>query len=107
MPHTRNIYTETDISTDADTNRDLLAFTVILGVLRLLWLEAGFQFWVRDWSQAMAVRSLNSSHQPTRDQEQVARPWPVNYVEMNFHIQTESSEIRVYYEEEGSVWTDA
>ena len=48
MPRTRNIYTEADISTHADTNRDLLAFAVILGVLRLLWLEAGFQFWVRD-----------------------------------------------------------
>ena len=53
------------------------------------------------------MRSLDSSHQPTRDQEPVARPWPVNYVEVNFHIQTESSEISVYYEEKGSVWTEA
>lgn len=101
MPHTHNISAETDISIHADTNRDLTAFAVILGVLRLLWLGAGFQFWVRDWSQSMAVKSLNSSHQTTGDQEPVARPWPVTYVEMNFHIETESSEISVYYEEKG------
>ena len=40
----------------------------------------------------MAVRALNPSHHTARDQWPVTSPWPVSCVEMNFHIETESSE---------------
>ena len=36
----------------------------------------------------------------------MTRPWPFGFVEMNFHIDTESSETSVYQEEEEYVWID-
>ena len=65
---------------------------VISGGLGLQQLEAGFRFEARDWSQAAAVRAPNPSHQTTRDQWPVTRPWPLSCVEINFHKETESSE---------------
>ena len=55
--------------------------------LGLQQLEAGLQFQARDWSQAGAVRALNPSHQPTRNQRPGTSFWPVSCAEMNFHIE--------------------
>ena len=72
---------------ESDTTEELNTSHHHLQGIWLQWLEAGFQFQARDWSQAGAVRALNPSHQPTRNQRPGTSFWPVSCAEMNFHIE--------------------
>ena len=57
-------------------------------------------------SQATAVRMLNPSHQATRDQGPVTRPWPNRCAVTGFRLEAESSEGgRVFIRRQGLQYT--
>ena len=65
---------------------------VILGGLSLQWLEAGFQFPGQRLKFGQGSENAESEPLDHPAQWPVTRPWPVSCVEMNFHVEVESSE---------------
>ena len=76
------------------TNLEFMHFGTVFDLGWPQRLKAGFQLLARDLSQVVAVRALNPNHLTTRYQWPVTRSWSIGFVELCFHIETESSEIR-------------
>ena len=76
------------------TNLEFMHFGTVFDLGWPPRLKAGFQFPASDLSQVVAVRALNPNHLTTRYQWPVTRSWSISFVEIHFHIETESSEMR-------------
>ena len=65
---------------------------LISGGLSLQWLEAGFWFPGQRLKSGCGSECAESQPRDHQGQWPVTRPWPIGFVEVNFHKETESSE---------------
>ena len=78
----------------------LLAVSLNLGGRSPQWLEAGLWILSQELKSGPAARALNPRPPDQQNQWPVKKPWPVGFVEMNFHKELESSEASKVFREE-------